>query len=155
MRVHSRWALGLLVGVLILAGTWLATAGATHAGGPTTGGGQCEDVYRIRRGDTLLSIARRHNTTVAELLRLNRGRIWNPNLIITGQRICLPSVATDNRLVVQVTYQFNLEDEERGWDLTTRGGHVGKRVTYELQPVGAVDLISTTCLLYTSPSPRD
>ncbi len=42
-------------------------------------------VYRIRRGDTLSQIARRFNTTVRELVRLND--IKNPNLIYVGKTL--------------------------------------------------------------------
>lgn len=44
-------------------------------------------VYTVRRGDTLYSISRRYNTTIANLVRLNR--IPNPNLIYPGQRIII------------------------------------------------------------------
>lgn len=40
-------------------------------------------LYTVRRGDTLWSIARRYNTTIANIIRLNR--IQNPNLIFLGQ----------------------------------------------------------------------
>ncbi len=40
-------------------------------------------LYTVRRGDTLWSIARRYNTTIANIIRLNR--IQNPNLIYPGQ----------------------------------------------------------------------
>ena len=46
-------------------------------------------IYIVRRGDTLGGIARRHNTTVATLLRLNP-QIRNPNRIYVGQRIRVP-----------------------------------------------------------------
>lgn len=39
--------------------------------------------YRVVRGDTLYSIARRYNTTIANIVMLNR--IQNPNLIYPGQ----------------------------------------------------------------------
>ena len=39
--------------------------------------------YRVMRGDTLYSIARRYNTTIANIVMLNR--IQNPNLIYPGQ----------------------------------------------------------------------
>ena len=41
--------------------------------------------YTIKRGDTLYSISRRYNTTVANLVRINR--IKNPNLIYAGNVI--------------------------------------------------------------------
>lgn len=42
-------------------------------------------IYKIRYGDTLYSIARRYNTSIANIVRLNR--IKNPNLIYAGERI--------------------------------------------------------------------
>jgi LysM repeat protein len=46
-------------------------------------------VYTVRAGDTLASIARRHNTTVAALAQLNG--IANPNRIFVGQRLRVPT----------------------------------------------------------------
>lgn len=40
-------------------------------------------IYTVRRGDTLWSLARRYNTSIANIVRLNR--IQNPNLIYPGQ----------------------------------------------------------------------
>lgn len=40
-------------------------------------------LYTVRSGDTLWSIARRYNTSIANIVRLNR--IKNPNLIYPGQ----------------------------------------------------------------------
>ncbi len=40
-------------------------------------------LYTVRRGDTLWSISRRYNTSIANIVRLNR--IQNPNLIYPGQ----------------------------------------------------------------------
>lgn len=40
-------------------------------------------LYTVRSGDTLWSIARRYNTSIANIVRLNR--IQNPNLIYPGQ----------------------------------------------------------------------
>lgn len=48
--------------------------------------------YKIQYGDTLSAIARRNNTTVEELARLNG--ISDPNRIITGDTITLPDVGT-------------------------------------------------------------
>jgi LysM repeat protein len=47
--------------------------------------------YRINRGDTLWSIARRHGTTVEALRRLNG---LSSNRIVAGQRIAVPSRAS-------------------------------------------------------------
>lgn len=40
-------------------------------------------LYKVRRGNTLYQIARRYNTTIAQIVRLNR--IKNPNLIYAGE----------------------------------------------------------------------
>jgi len=42
-------------------------------------------LYKIRYGDTLYSISRRYNTSIANIVRLNR--IQNPNLIYAGEII--------------------------------------------------------------------
>lgn len=46
-------------------------------------------VYKVRRGNTLYQIARRYNTTIAQIVRLNR--IANPNLIYIGQILRIPN----------------------------------------------------------------
>jgi LysM repeat protein len=48
--------------------------------------------YTVKRGDTLSAIARRHNTTVAAILKLNP-QIRNPNRLWAGQRILIPVTA--------------------------------------------------------------
>ena len=45
-----------------------------------------EDViYVVKKGDTLGAIAKKYNTTVKELVKLNK--IKNPKLIFIGQKI--------------------------------------------------------------------
>ena len=44
-------------------------------------------IYTIKRGDTLSKIAKEYNTTVSELVRLNRNEIKNKNLIYAGETI--------------------------------------------------------------------
>lgn len=46
--------------------------------------------YTIRAGDTLFSLARRYNTTVSAIIRLNPG--IDPNNLRVGQIICIPRV---------------------------------------------------------------
>ena len=58
---------------------------STSTGGGTTPGG---NVYIVQRGDNLLNIARRFNTTVGTLAQLNG--IANPNQIFAGQQLRLP-----------------------------------------------------------------
>lgn len=48
--------------------------------------------YIVKKGDTLSGIAKMHNTTVQELVKLNN--IKNPNLIYVGQKIILPSTSS-------------------------------------------------------------
>lgn len=58
--------------------------------------------YKVVRGDTLSSIARRYNTTVSVLVQLNNLR--NPNLIFVGETLKVPantSTSTTNYTVVR------------------------------------------------------
>ena len=68
----------LLCMVLLLVG--VETASAASCGG-------C--IYRVRRGDSLWRIARRHGTTVKALVACN-SNIKNPRIIVKGQRIRVP-----------------------------------------------------------------
>jgi murein DD-endopeptidase MepM/ murein hydrolase activator NlpD len=72
-----RRALGLLLA---------ATAAALAAGCGTTGGPVPDGYYRVERGDTLYSIARKHGRTVRDLTRWNRD-ITSPSQIEVGQLI--------------------------------------------------------------------
>jgi hypothetical protein len=47
--------------------------------------------YRIQNGDTLTGIARNYHTSIQTLVIANN--ISNPNLIITGQQLCIPSAS--------------------------------------------------------------
>lgn len=58
-------------------------------GGDTGTGTVATQNYKVSRGDTLAKIARDHNTTVDELMRLNP-QITNRNLIYTGHNIKIP-----------------------------------------------------------------
>ncbi len=50
-----------------------------------TGCGSSSGYYRVRRGDTLSSIAQRHGANVKDLARLNR--LSKPNALAVGQRL--------------------------------------------------------------------
>lgn len=41
----------------------------------------------VKRGDTLSNIAQAHNTTVAKLLKLNKGSLPDPDSLSIGQKI--------------------------------------------------------------------
>jgi murein DD-endopeptidase MepM/ murein hydrolase activator NlpD len=49
--------------------------------------------YRVKRGDTINSIARKHGTSVAELVKLNR--LSNPNFILVNQMLKVPQGGTE------------------------------------------------------------
>lgn len=68
-------------------------------------------VYRIQRGDTLSSIARRYGTTVNNLVRLNN--IKNPNLIYAGTNILVNvenSIQNLNNYKVNFRYRVKWGD---------------------------------------------
>jgi len=50
----------------------------------------CPAIYIVQRGDWLAAIARRHNTTVNELLRLNPHLHARMDLIFPGETLCVP-----------------------------------------------------------------
>lgn len=55
---------------------------------PITACPEAADTYTVQSGDTFYSIARRFNTTVALLRRLNPN--VNPEGLLIGQKICVP-----------------------------------------------------------------
>jgi len=65
--------------VILLVVVALLLPQAAYAGGKK---------YKVKRGDTLSSIARRHNTSVKALVKANG--IRNPNRIYVGQRLEIP-----------------------------------------------------------------
>jgi LysM repeat protein len=66
--------------VLIMPGALIPGTGAT-------------DTYVVQRGDTLLKLANRFNTTIERLLELNKD-ITNRNVIYEGQRLAVPNGRT-------------------------------------------------------------
>jgi len=66
--------------------------------------------YVVKRGDTLSAIAKRYNTTVATLLRLNL-QIRNPNRLYVGQRIQVPAPAGEpSGFTITRIYLISLND---------------------------------------------
>lgn len=47
-------------------------------------------IYTVAPGDTMFAIARRFNVTVDQLVRANP-QVVNPNLVVPGQRLCIPA----------------------------------------------------------------
>lgn len=46
--------------------------------------------HHVVRGDTLWALSRKHHTTVAAIVKANKGKIVNPNLIYDGDTIKIP-----------------------------------------------------------------
>ena len=80
---RKTYFLSAVLSAVMLAGCGTSNrAPITSAGGSATAG---SGVYVVQRGDTLYSIARRHNMPVNQLLSLNN--ISNPSQIEVGQRL--------------------------------------------------------------------
>jgi LysM repeat protein len=68
----------------VYTGQRLIIPGQSTTSGGATGGG----TYKVRKGDTLYSIARKHGVSVATLQTVNG--LSNPNFIYTGQKLVIP-----------------------------------------------------------------
>jgi LysM repeat protein len=67
-------------------------------------------IYVVQRGDTLGGIAKRYQTTVAALLRLNP-QIRNPNRLYVGQRIRVPAPTEEpSGFTITRIYLISLND---------------------------------------------
>lgn len=132
MRRVMRFGVGVLVcaSCLLAFGTVLAAGSAVPE--------RCPTEYRVRWGDTLRNIAAHYGVSLADLLQLNPGRIWNPDHIFVGQVICVPAPRT---VALEATYGYTPQGDEAEWNLTTAGGLVGRRAAL---PIIAVEMVSTT-----------
>ncbi len=74
MNPKSRWFVAIITFLVTM---MLATAVYANT------------IHTVQRGETLFSISRRYNTTVAALMQANN--IVNPNLIYAGQQLVIPS----------------------------------------------------------------
>ncbi len=54
--------------------------------------------YTVKRGDTLWHIAKRHGTTVADIVKWNR--IKNPHIIYPGDKLRLPAKLTNRNIIL-------------------------------------------------------
>jgi LysM repeat protein/predicted chitinase len=73
---------------------------------------EVENVYRVRRGDSLDKIARRHDVTVEKLLKANPS-IKNANRIRIGQKIIIPSDSFLNQVKDFFTFKWLHESENK------------------------------------------
>lgn len=62
-----------------------------------------QTVYTVRAGDTLTSVAEKFGVGVGDILRANRGRVHNANLIYPGQRLRIPVADSPNETPVNNT----------------------------------------------------
>jgi len=77
-----RQANGLASNIIYVGQRLVLPRSASSGGGASSSGGQ---VYTVRRGDTLASIAYRYGTTVSAIVQANA--LTNPSLIYAGQRL--------------------------------------------------------------------
>lgn len=66
---------------------------ANYKGIPYYKEGEEENVYIVKRGDTLYSIANKYNTTVSELKKLNN---LTSNSLSIGQKLNIPSISSSD-----------------------------------------------------------
>ena len=93
---------------------------------------------------------RRHNTHPRALLPTRRSKFANGGKIFRASKVVVRRSATvDAPKVVAVT---NVVRGSRPGYVTFRGGSTG---SISFKAVSAPEDVSTACLLYTSPSPRD
>ena len=68
---------------------------ATSSPVPSVAAAPSQQVYVIAAGDTLSKVAKRFGVTLAELLAANKDTITNPDKIVIGDEIIIPSKAPD------------------------------------------------------------
>jgi murein DD-endopeptidase MepM/ murein hydrolase activator NlpD len=109
----SKSRLTQFLAAILIAVQAVLCAAPVQAASPTT--------YIVQDGDTLSLIARRHNTTIQAIAELNG--IANPNLIITGQRLLIPSTGDSSPSPAQIHLV------QPGETLTRIASHYGTTVS--------------------------
>src|SRR5690554_3740638 len=97
-----------------------------------------DGVYIVKSGDTLSGIAKRYDTSVSELVRLNN--IANPNLIRVGQKIKLPGGSDAEFKVGQ---KVKIKSSAKTYS-RTNGVKIPSRVkgkSYTIQQVSKYDVL--------------
>lgn len=67
----------------------------------------------IAQGETLTSICRQHNITMAQLLQVNN--ISNPDLVVVGQRLTIPGATAPAFAAKQTTANYQLPVPAMAW----------------------------------------
>jgi hypothetical protein len=127
----------------------LAVAAPVQASDVTLQGTDgCALEHTVKPGETLIRIAQKYDTTVAELLRLNSGRIRNRNIIAIGLKLCVTGLARYTQAILQVDLQYEQVAEEAGLDLmVSRAGLTGKRTVFPLAANGVQYFASHDALM--------
>jgi len=78
--------------------------------------------YTVKRGDTLLKIAREYDTTVEHLVDVNN--IRNPNLIFTGQILEIPILNNNNNTNVasSISTEYTVKRGDNLYNISRRFG---------------------------------
>ena len=87
--------------------------------------------YTVRSGDTLSEIAKRYDTTVAELQRLNN--ISNIHLIYVGQLLQLPTSTHDTNNTIQAGSRVRINQNAQKWATGQNIASSVKGQTYTVQ----------------------
>ncbi len=132
MNYRLLLALAFGLGCLLSLNFTVAAAGGPAPQTP------CPAYYTVRWGDTLAKIATDHRVSLAALIRLNQGRVRDPNRIYAGQTLCIPA---ERHIALSATYHFKPTGDASASYLLAHGGHLGREAAY---PVQQTDLVSTT-----------
>ena len=92
--------------------------------------------YIVKSGDTLYSIAKRYNTTVDELKKINN---LSSNMLSIGQQLLIPS--TENYITYYVKSGDNLYSIARTYNTTVDQIKKLNNLTSDLLSIGQVLLI--------------
>lgn len=135
--MRRRVFLALFVTIACALSFGAALSASADGGSPAL----CPAYYVVQRGDTLNKIAAGHHTTLRELLQLNAGRVRNPDLIYTGQVLCVPA---ERQIALQVTYHITATTGVAAEDaqaFLAQGNVLGRETVYRVQ---SVEMFSTT-----------
>lgn len=75
-----------------------------------------DNIYIVKKGDTLSEIALKYNMNYIDLAKYNN--ISNPNLILIGQELKIPSIGTDKETTYKVKKGDNLTKIAKIYNMT-------------------------------------
>lgn len=86
-----------------------------------------EQVYEVKEGDTLSSIAKKYNTTYQILAEYNK--IANPNAIAIGQKIKIPGGSTAATTTTTTQRTYTVKEKDSLWGIAAKTLGNGARYT--------------------------